>query len=151
MTCFWEGSSCEYKPSQLLFLSHLLLFYLAPSLAMHSPSGRPCFQKKDNNTERLVIIYWTSGQAGPSCGGEKSWKTVFKRFNVQLSKVNYIPRDERGWGNPTVAEMLCWDLNALRAPSSPWVCLLLWQWVADPNCRAWLASLTNGAIVLTLS
>lgn len=150
MTCFREGSTCAYKPSRLLSLPHLFPFYFAPSLATYSPPGVPCFLEKDNNTERVVIICWTPGQAGP-LGEERHPGKQFLRGSVfRLSKMNYVPRDERGCESPTVAGMLGGDLNAFRALSSPQVCLLLW--VSGPYGRAWHAQLlTEQVLALSLS
>lgn len=51
----------------------------------------------------------------------------------RLSKMNYVPRDERGCESPTVAGMLGGDSNVFRA--SPQVCLLVR--VSGPYFRAW--------------
>lgn len=66
----------------------------------------------------------------------------------RLSKMNYVPRDERGRASPTVAGILGGDLNAFRA--QPQVCLLLR--VSGPYCRAWHAQLlTEQVLALSLS
>lgn len=66
----------------------------------------------------------------------------------RLSKMNYVPRDERGRVSPTVAGILGGDLNAFRA--QPQVCLLLR--VSGPYCRAWRAQLLmEQVLALSLS
>lgn len=148
MTCFQEGSTCAYKPSRLLSLPHLFPFYFAPSMATYSPPGVPCFLEKDNNTDRVVIICWTPGQAGPLGEERHPGKQFWRGSMFRLSKMNYVPRDERGRASPTVAGILGGDLNAFRA--QPQVCFLLR--VSGPYCRAWHAQLlTEQVLALSLS